>query len=68
MENIKKTCDLVNPGKISLDNYCDDGPIGCFLEVDLYYLDELHDLHNDYHFKTEKQSSKRKITTINYKS
>ena len=54
MENIKKTCDLVNPGKISLDNYCDDGPIGCFLEVDLYYLDELHDLHNDYHFKTEK--------------
>ena len=54
MKIIKKICDLVNPEKISLDNYCDDGPIGCFLKVDLYYLDELHNSRNDYHSKTEK--------------
>ena len=28
-----------------LDNYYTDSPIGCFLEVDLDYPDELHDLH-----------------------
>ena len=54
LENIKETCDLVNPEKISLDNYWDDGPIGRFLKVDLYYLDELHNLRSDCHSKTEK--------------
>ena len=32
----------------SLDNYSKDSSIGCFLEADLDYPDELHDLHNDY--------------------
>ena len=29
-------------------------PIGYFLEVDLEYLDELHELHNDYPLAPEK--------------
>ena len=29
-------------------------PIGCFLEVDLKYPDELHELHNDYPLVPEK--------------
>ena len=34
------------PVKNNLDNYCNAGPVFCFLEVDLDYLDELHDLHD----------------------
>ena len=30
------------------------GPIGYFLEVDLKYPDELHELHNDYSLAPEK--------------
>ena len=43
-----KLLDWINPKDISLDNYSNDNYIGFFLEVDLDYLDELHDLHNDY--------------------
>ena len=32
--------DQVNPKDFNLDNYSNDSPIGCFLEVDLNYLDE----------------------------
>ena len=40
--------DCVNPKDLNLDNYFNNNPIGCFLEVDLDYLDELHDWHNGY--------------------
>ena len=32
----------------NLGNYSNDGPVGCFLVVDLDYSDELHDFLNDY--------------------
>ena len=32
--------DQVNPKDFNLDNYFNDSPIDCFLEVDLNYLDE----------------------------
>ena len=31
-----------------------DSPVGCFLEVDLDYLNDLHNLHNDYPLAGEK--------------
>lgn len=34
------------PVKNNLDNCCNAGPVFCFLEVDLDYLDGLHDLHD----------------------
>ena len=40
--------------KIKLDNCCNDGPIGYFLEVDLDYPDKLHDLHNYYTLTPDK--------------
>ena len=40
--------DLVNPKYFNLDNYSNSSPIGCFLEADLDYPDELHDLLNDF--------------------
>ena len=43
-----KLLDWINPKDFNLDNYSNDNSIGFFLEVDLDYLDELHDLHNDY--------------------
>ena len=33
--------DWVNPEKLILDDYFDDGPLVCFLEVDLDHLDKL---------------------------
>ena len=44
----------VNSKNFNLDNYFNNSPIGCFLEVDLDYPDELHDLHNDYPLLGEK--------------
>ena len=46
--------DYVNLKSFHLDNYTDDGSIGCFLEIRLDYPNELHDLHNDYPLVTEK--------------
>ena len=40
--------------KINLDNHSHDGPIPCFLEFDLDYLNKFHDLHNDYPLACEK--------------
>ena len=37
----------------------DDGPIGCFLEVDLAYLAEMHDLNNVYPLANEKMKVTR---------
>ena len=36
--------DWVNPKDFNLDNYSNNSPVGCFLEVDFNYPDELHDL------------------------
>ena len=47
--------DWVNLVKISFENYRDDGPIGCFLNVDFDYPDELNDMHNDYPLATKKK-------------
>ena len=44
----------VNPKDFNLDNYSNDSPISCFLEVDLDYPDELYDLHNDYPLASKK--------------
>ena len=44
----------VNPKDFNLDNYSNDSPIDCFSEVDLDYLEKLHDLHNDYPLSSEK--------------
>ena len=47
--------ELVNPKKYC----CDDGPIVCFLKVDLSYPDE-HNLHKDYPLATTKNKSNKK--------
>ena len=52
-----------------MGNHSINSPIGCFLEVDCDYSDELHDLHNDYPLMGEKIEVKKKCCqTINYKS
>lgn len=43
-----KLLDWVNPENFNLDNFSNDSSISCFLGVDLDYLDELNDLHNNY--------------------
>ena len=40
--------------RIDLGKYKADGKKGLILEVDLEYLQELHDLHNDYPLAPEK--------------
>ena len=40
--------DWINRKDFNLDNFYNDSPIVCFLEFGPDYLDELHDLHNDY--------------------
>ena len=37
-----------------MNEIADDAEIGCILEVDLKYPEELHDLHNDYRVAPEK--------------
>ena len=40
--------------KFNLNDYKDNSKMGCMLEVDLEYPQELHDLHNDYPMAPEK--------------
>ena len=54
--------DCVNPKDFSLDNCARDSPIGCFLEVDLDYPDELHDLRNYYPLAAEKIKRKELLS------
>ena len=42
-----KIFDWVNTKEFNLDNYSNDSPIDCLLEVDLDYSDELPALHNN---------------------
>ena len=41
--------DWVNAEDLKLENYSNNSSIGCFVEVNLDYSDELHDLYNDYY-------------------
>ena len=43
--------------KIDLAKYKEDSKMGLILEVDLEYLQELHDLHNDYLLAPENNES-----------
>ena len=45
---------LRNIDKFDIMSINDKSPIGYFLEVDLEYPDELHELHNDYPLAPEK--------------
>ena len=45
---------LKNVDKFDVTSVNEKSPIGCFLEVDLEYPDELHELHNDYPLAPEK--------------
>ena len=45
---------LKNVDKFDMMSISDKSPIGYFLEVDLRYTDELHELHNDYPLAPEK--------------
>ena len=43
-----------NVDKFDVNSINEKSEIGYFLEVDLEYLDELHELHNDYPLFPEK--------------
>ena len=60
--------DWVNPEKFILENYSDNVSIGCFLEVDIDYPDELHNFYNDYPLVAKKIKVTKKWLNINYKS
>ena len=45
---------LKNIDKFDIMSITEKGPIGYFLEVDLEYPDELHELHNDFPLAPEK--------------
>ena len=45
---------LKNVDGFDVNSISEKSPIGYFLEVDLEYLDELHELHNDYPLAPEK--------------
>ena len=45
---------LKNVDKSDVNSISEKSPIGCILEVDLEYPDELHVLHNDYPLAPEK--------------
>ena len=50
-----------------LDNYSNDSPIWCLLEIHLDYPNELHDMHNDYTLVDE-NIEVRKSMLSSYKS
>lgn len=52
--------DWANPEKIKFYNCCNDGSKGCFLEAELDYPDNFHDLNNDYPL-TQNKSHKRNV-------
>ena len=43
-----------NVDEFDVMSVTEKNPIGCFIEVDLEYPDELHELHNDYPLALEK--------------
>ena len=47
--------DWINPKDFNIDNYSNDSPVGCFLDVDLDYPDKFYDMHNDYLLEGKKK-------------
>ena len=45
-----------NPGSVDVMSIDDHADMGCFLEVDIDYPDNLHDEHNDYPFLPERMT------------
>ena len=42
-----------------IENYNEDSDEGCILEIDIQYSKELHDLHNDLDFLSEKMKTEK---------
>lgn len=59
--------DWVNTKDLKLENYSNNSSIGCFVEVNLDYSDELHNLHDDYRIVGEKMKVIEEMSS-NYKS
>ena len=57
--------DWVDPEEFNLGNCPDDSPIGCLLETEIDYPDELHDLHST--LGVEKKELNKSLN-INYES
>ena len=52
----------IDPKKFDLNKYTNYSSKGCVSEVDLEYLKELHELHNDYPSALDKIEIKREIS------
>ena len=51
----------IDPKEFDLNKYTSNSSKGCVLEVDLEYLKELHELHNDYHLAPDKTEIQREM-------
>ena len=59
-----KTHDQLNLKDLNSDHYSNDSLLGCFSGVDLHYLEESHDLNNDYPLGGEKNKSNRRNIVV----
>ena len=59
---------LKNVDEFGVTSVSEKGPIGYFLEVDLEYPDELHELHNDYLLAPEKTTISSDMLLKYYKT
>ena len=53
--------DWADPKDFNLDYYSKGSPIGCFIETDLNFPDELHDLHNGYPIAGQKIAVRKEM-------
>ena len=53
--------DWADPKDFNLDFYSKGSPIGCFIETDLNFPDELHDLHNGYPIAGQKIAVRKEM-------
>ena len=53
--------DWADPKDFNLDYYSKGSPIGCFIEADLNFPDELHDLHNGYPIAGQKIAVRKEM-------
>ena len=51
----------IDPEESEVNKYTSNSAKGCALEVDLEYLKDLHELHNDYLLASDKREIKREI-------
>ena len=52
----------IDPKELDMNKYASSSPKCYVLEVDLDYLDQLHELHNDYPLAPDKMEIKREIS------